>query len=829
MGKRRNTTRKALRMESLEARQLMAADIGLHHGILNVRGTHQDDVIKMEQVQVRQSNQENSIIKVSVANKRGRVLKAAQFDARAVKKIKAYGLNGHDRIVNGTDIPSYLNGGKGNDVLQGGAAVDQVFGSYGNDTLRGGAGHDKLYGGSGHDRIYGNSGNDYVSGGSGHDRIYGCGGDDVLHGGSGNDLIRGADGKDHLYAGVGRDKLYGDRGQDVLHKSSSRDRASGGQGRDRIKHDAKATSTAAARKVHEASIADSKVEAVKGRNQVESSLGQAKKQVVRRHFPQAYRQHGVTLDQLKKLRSVKPIQQDSQDNKGSKEERAIQANVEEKLNWTKENLHAQAIAERLGLNEEDTSAVHDYAYKNKGDDFSLRDLHLLAGSLLYDSTPEDVEKAGLPTLDAILKAEKARQDFGIEDLLVQLIDEANKELDKDSEPNPNSGRPIDHVFTRHVRKQNDLAPGGDGTVQDALQEAADNQTWGKENIEKLLEGNLEGTQGSDDDPLESLESTEAPQKPAAALGESGLPETDHPTAQDGDPYANGMGNDWDSGPGQDGDGSGKGSNGSWSGNSTSGTSNGSTSSSDNDGSGSDQGSSYDPSGGGSTPVTGGQNNSKPKSDSQSGTEGSQGNGEGSSDSGNDDTTSPSGTDGENESGSGSSATTTTVLGKSENGNTTKFTWMRKDNDTERAVFGETTYTQQEDGTYREEASWFGADSGKKVNSVSSKFEGNSGDSTNSDDGDHAFFGVKICGGGMNPWGKTSRKAPKRIVRNPGNIDPINPNYVDAVFTGNGLTVPKRICGSDSAYTPLGKKVQDSPNSEGDGHTCPTSGDADRSE
>ncbi|MCP3693533.1 MAG: hypothetical protein GY917_15135, partial [Planctomycetaceae bacterium] len=233
MGKRRNTTRKALRMESLEGRQLMAADIGLHHGILNVRGTQQDDVIKMDQVQVGQSNQENSIIKVSVANKRGRVLKAAQFDGRAVKKIKAYGFNGHDRIVNRTDIPSYLNGGKGNDVLQGGVAADKVFGSYGNDTLiggggndrlhgnsgkdtlRGGAGHDKLYGGSGSDRIYGNSGNDYVSGGSGHDRIYGCGGDDVLHGGSGNDLIRGADGKDHLYAGVGRDKLYGDRGQDV--------------------------------------------------------------------------------------------------------------------------------------------------------------------------------------------------------------------------------------------------------------------------------------------------------------------------------------------------------------------------------------------------------------------------------------------------------------------------------------------------------------------------------------------------------------------------------------------------------------------------------------
>ena len=115
--------------------------------------------------------------------------------------------------------------------------------------------------------------------------------------------------------------------------------------------------------------------------------------------------------------------------------------------------------------------------------------------------------------------------------------------------------------------------------------------------------------------------------------------------------------------------------------------------------------------------------------------------------------------------------------------------------------------------------------------MAKKFEGDSGDSTTNSDDDHAYFGVSITGNcdGMNPWRKKGRKAPKRIVRNPGNIDPINPNYFDAVFTGNGLMVPKRICGSDSAYTPLGKKVQDSPNSEGDGHTCPDSGDADRNE
>ncbi|MCP4817114.1 MAG: hypothetical protein GY888_31755 [Planctomycetaceae bacterium] len=86
---------------------------------------------------------------------------------------------------------------------------------------------------------------------------------------------------------------------------------------------------------------------------------------------------------------------------------------------------------------------------------------------------------------------------------------------------------------------------------------------------------------------------------------------------------------------------------------------------------------------------------------------------------------------------------------------------------------------------------------------------------------------------MNPWRKKGRKAPKRIVRNPGNIDPINPNFADAVFAADGSAEKWAREGlgnrEKKAARVAGVKPADNPTSEDSGHTCPTSGDADRSE
>jgi Ca2+-binding RTX toxin-like protein len=86
-----------------------------------------------------------------------------------------YGGNDYLFVSAKLSLPSYIDGGGGNDSL---------FGGSGNDTLHGGIGDDSINGGYGHDLLYGDSGNDKllvvgsppvsdtVYGGSGVDTVY---------------------------------------------------------------------------------------------------------------------------------------------------------------------------------------------------------------------------------------------------------------------------------------------------------------------------------------------------------------------------------------------------------------------------------------------------------------------------------------------------------------------------------------------------------------------------------------------------------------------------------------------------------------------------------
>ena len=71
-------------------------------------------------------------------------------------------------------------------------------GGAGNDTLDGNDGNDSLSGGAGDDDLFGVNGNDVLSGGSGNDNLYGWGGDDTyIHNlGDGQDAIGDTDGND---------------------------------------------------------------------------------------------------------------------------------------------------------------------------------------------------------------------------------------------------------------------------------------------------------------------------------------------------------------------------------------------------------------------------------------------------------------------------------------------------------------------------------------------------------------------------------------------------------------------------------------------------------
>lgn len=127
---------------------------------------------------------------------------------------------GNDRLYGG-DGDDALNGDAGDDLLSGGMGDDLLSGGTGSDVIRDGAGDDTISGGDGTDMISTLSGANSVDGGADGDLIIGGVGADTLDGGAGDDVIIGdiSDaffGNDHLAGGAGDDLLQGGRGADVF-------------------------------------------------------------------------------------------------------------------------------------------------------------------------------------------------------------------------------------------------------------------------------------------------------------------------------------------------------------------------------------------------------------------------------------------------------------------------------------------------------------------------------------------------------------------------------------------------------------------------------------
>lgn len=179
-----------------------------------------------------------------------------------------FGGDGDDVLRGGAGLDD-LDGGRGADLLDGGSGDDGLLGGRGDDVLNGGPDGDGVHGGRGHDVGFGaagndlwtdresTAGNDRFSGGAGDDSAFAGRGRDVLHGGRGRDELAGGTGDDVLHGGVDRDALLGARGDDALDGGRGRDlawyalefcacsrgsvrvdlaagRASGGQGSDRL-------------------------------------------------------------------------------------------------------------------------------------------------------------------------------------------------------------------------------------------------------------------------------------------------------------------------------------------------------------------------------------------------------------------------------------------------------------------------------------------------------------------------------------------------------------------------------------------------------------------
>lgn len=102
----------------------------------------------------------------------------------------------------------------------------------------GGRGDDRLFGGGGVWGLVGMAGDDLLVGGPRSDELFGGAGHDTVWGEAGNDFLLGGRGDDLLVGGTGRDWVGGLRGDDTLRmRDGFRDRVVGGHGMDRARVD----------------------------------------------------------------------------------------------------------------------------------------------------------------------------------------------------------------------------------------------------------------------------------------------------------------------------------------------------------------------------------------------------------------------------------------------------------------------------------------------------------------------------------------------------------------------------------------------------------------
>lgn len=253
--------------EALEDRRLFAT--------LTIAGTMFNDHIRL--------NQTGNVLTVAM-NNTFKSYSAARFTDVVVNC-----LDGNDKVITTSmfNKPLTLNGGAGDDNLQGGRHRDAFNGGDGNDTMNGAGSGDDFHGGAGVDcadysltaisvnvslddvandgrpsegdnvrsdveNMVGGYGNDtltgsaaanYIQGGGGTDTIYGLGGPDTLDGGmggaapysknNGNDVLWGGAGNDTLHASdFGNNKLYGEANNDVLWGYNGADKLYGASGDD---------------------------------------------------------------------------------------------------------------------------------------------------------------------------------------------------------------------------------------------------------------------------------------------------------------------------------------------------------------------------------------------------------------------------------------------------------------------------------------------------------------------------------------------------------------------------------------------------------------------
>ena len=251
--KGRQFQKRLLRLESLEDRRLMAANVTFNQGLLSIEGTSANDHIVIGQRVVELSPQYRYAISMPVTtvthghvDLNGNLVQDGQRNLFGrINQVNFYGYSGHDFFRNNTSIATVAYGGLGSDIIYGGSSGDRLYGSdfqAGADSGYPGLlnyqahdGHDQLFGNAGDDYLYGGTGNDFLSGASGNDWLAGATGNDRIFAGDGNDVVLGHRGNDVILGGAGNDRIYGGEGDDMISAYQGNDLVYGGQGNDNIR------------------------------------------------------------------------------------------------------------------------------------------------------------------------------------------------------------------------------------------------------------------------------------------------------------------------------------------------------------------------------------------------------------------------------------------------------------------------------------------------------------------------------------------------------------------------------------------------------------------
>lgn len=181
--KRSLRSRRVLRLEPLERREVMSVSLALSGSVLNIVGDARNDTVELYELPSSPTYPVADLLLVAWKDDLGNGGSGA-FAAAGLTKIVFQGNAGNDvlkNVYNPGGAPTFVNpyyspsvpmltsllpaieahGGAGNDVLYGGPkgdwlygedGIDNLFGNYGNDLLDGGRHDDVLAGGAGDDR-----------------------------------------------------------------------------------------------------------------------------------------------------------------------------------------------------------------------------------------------------------------------------------------------------------------------------------------------------------------------------------------------------------------------------------------------------------------------------------------------------------------------------------------------------------------------------------------------------------------------------------------------------------------------------------------------------